>query len=114
MSNTEFNAANGEQNSVQTLTSDNVAQENAVQSEPQKPLKLSEFTQREGLKLENGKYKPTTNKQLKDLVKCIDDDTNELISLAKIDTSEITSMKELFRKSERKDFSGLRSGTQAE
>ena len=29
--------------SVQTLTSDNVVQENAVQSEPQKPLKLSEF-----------------------------------------------------------------------
>lgn len=43
MSNTEFNATNGEQNSVQTLTSDNVAQENAVQSEPQKPLKLGEF-----------------------------------------------------------------------
>ena len=43
MSNTEFNATNGEQNSVQTLISDNVAQENAVQSEPQKPLKLSEF-----------------------------------------------------------------------
>lgn len=107
MSNTEFNATNGEQNSVQTLTSDNVAQENAVQSETQKPLKLSEFTQREGLKLENGKYKPTKNKQLKDLVNCIDDSTGELISLAKIDTSKVTSMKELFRKSERKDFSGI-------
>ncbi len=107
MSNTEFNATNGEQNSVQTLTSDNVAQENAVQSEAQKPLKLSEFTQREGLKLENGKYKPTKNKQLKDLVNCIDESTGELISLAKIDTSKVTSMKELFRKSERKDFSGI-------
>lgn len=112
MSNTEFNATNGEQNSVQTLTSDNVAQENAVQSEPQKPLKLSEFTQREGLKLENGKYKPTNkqfkNKQLKGLVNCIDDDTNELISLAKIDTSEITSMKELFANSKRTNFKGIK------
>lgn len=110
MSNTEFNATNGEQNSVQTLTSDNVAQENAVQSEPQKPLKLSEFLQSsdgKGLSQnDKGQFVPD-NKQIKNLVNCIDESTGELISLAKIDTSKVTSMKELFRKSERKDFSGI-------
>lgn len=110
MSNTEFNATNGEQNSVQTLTSDNVAQENAVQSEPQKPLKLSEFLQSsdgKGLSQnDKGQFVPD-NKQIKILVNCIDESTGELISLAKIDTSKVTSMKELFRKSERKDFSGI-------
>ena len=110
MSNTEFNATNGEQNSVQTLTSDNVAQENAVQSEPQKPLKLGEFLQSsdgKGLSQnDKGQFVPD-NKQIKILVNCIDDSTGEIISLAKIDTSKVTSMKELFRKSERKDFSGI-------
>lgn len=79
--------------------------------EAQKPLKLSEFVQREGLELENGKYKPTNkqfkNKQLKGLVNCIDDETNELISLEKIDTSDITSMKELFANSKRTNFKGI-------
>lgn len=110
MSNTEFNATNGEQNSVQTLTSDNVAQENAVQSEAQKPLKLGEFLQSsdgKGLSQnDKGQFVPD-NKQIKILVNCIDESTGELISLAKIDTSKVTSMKELFRKSERKDFSGI-------
>ena len=110
MPNTEFNATNGEQNSVQTLTSNNVAQENAVQSEPQKPLKLIEFLQSsdgKGLSQnDKGQFVPD-NKQIKILVNCIDESTGELISLAKIDTSKVTSMKELFRKSERKDFSGI-------
>ena len=110
MPNTEFNATNGEQNSVQALTSDNVAQENAVQSEPQKPFKLSEFLQSsdgKGLSQnDKGQFVPD-NKQIKILVNCVDESTGELISLAKIDTSKVTSMKELFRKSERKDFSGI-------
>ena len=88
MSNTEFNATNGEQNSVQTLTSDNVAQENAVQSEPQKPLKLDEFLQSsdgKGLSQnDKGQFVPD-NKQIKILVNCIDESTGELISLAKIE-----------------------------
>lgn len=112
MSNTEFNATNGEQNSVQTLTSDNVAQENAVQSEPQKPLMLGEFLQSsdgKGLSQnDKGQFVPDNNKQIKILVNCIDESTGELISLAKIDTSKVTSMKELFANSKRTNFKDIK------
>lgn len=38
---------------------------------------------------------------------CIDDFTGELINLARIDTSNIINMKDLFKNSTRKDFSGI-------
>lgn len=38
---------------------------------------------------------------------CIDDSTSELISLARIDTSNITNMKDLFKNATRKDFNGI-------
>lgn len=57
---------------------------------------------------DKGQFMPD-NRQLKMLVNCIDDSTGKLISLAKIDTSEVTSMKNLFASSKRTDFSGIES-----
>lgn len=68
---------------------------------------LSEFLQNERVESNaTGQFLPN-NKQLKSLVNCIDDSTGELISLARIDTSKITNMKDLFKNSTRKDFSGI-------
>ncbi|EEX47867.1 hypothetical protein GCWU000246_01581, partial [Jonquetella anthropi E3_33 E1] len=50
------------------------------------------------------KYHPETKEELKKLVK------DESIYLGDIDTSNITDMSHLFRKSTRKDFSALKSG----
>lgn len=63
---------------------------------------LSAFLSREKLQKIDGKYKPNHN-QLKSLV-CYDE-----VNLGEIDTSEITSFRELFKNSTRRDFSGIDS-----
>ena len=74
-----------------------------------KTLFLSEFLAREFIpQNDKGQFMPD-NRQLKILVNCIDDSTGKLISLAKIDTSKVTSMKNLFAKSKRTDFSWIES-----
>lgn len=68
---------------------------------------LSEFLKNECVESNSiGQFLPN-NKQLKSLVNCIDDTTGKLISLVRIDTSEITNMKSIFYNSTRKDFSGI-------
>ena len=52
-------------------------------------------------KVNNKKYIPKTNKELKELVDNLD------INLGDIDTSLITDMSKLFYKSKRKDFKGI-------
>lgn len=70
-------------------------------------ISLNEFLKNERVDLNSiGQFLPD-NKQLKSLVNCIDDSTGELISLARIDTSNITNMKSIFYNSTRKDFSGI-------
>ena len=78
-----------------------------------KTLLLSEFMRESGLKLDekSGKFIPKS-RQIKDLVNCIDDcleNTGKLINLARIDTSDITSMNRLFENSTRtkEEFSGI-------
>lgn len=71
---------------------------------------LSKFIQDERLEPnENGKFLPD-KRQLKRLVNCVDDcldKTNKLISLKRIDTSNVKNMKALFYKSNREDFDGI-------
>ena len=87
------------------MTNDNLAQNENINPK----LSLSKFLKNECVESNAiGQFLPN-NKQLKDLINCIDDATNELISLSKIDTSKITSMKELFANSNRTDFSGIES-----
>lgn len=118
MSNTEFNATNGEntaQNALNTqsasgaLDSEQNSASNDSSAEP-KHLKLSEFLQSsEGRGLptnDKGQFVPD-NKQIKILVNCVDDSTGALISLDKIDTSKVTKIKNLFENSTRLDFSGI-------
>ena len=77
------------------------SQDSSIDSHESTPkLSLSEFLAQENLQKINGKYKPN-NKQLKELVRY------DEVHLGDIDTSEITSMKELFANSTRKDFSGI-------
>ena len=87
------------------MTNDNLAQNENINPK----LSLSKFLEIESIATNAiGQFLPN-NKQLKDLVNCIDDATNELISLSKIDTSKITSIKELFANSNRTDFSRIES-----
>ena len=65
-------------------------------------LSLSAFLARENLQKIDGKYQPD-NKQLKMLVRY------DEVHLGDIDTSEITNMKDLFKNSQRRDFSGIES-----
>ena len=76
---------------------------------PESTPKLSEFLARESIpQNDKGQFMPD-NRQLKMLVNCVDDSTGKLINLAKIDTSEVTSMKRLFANSKRTkdEFSGI-------
>lgn len=71
---------------------------------------LSKLLERESIaKNNNGQFLPD-KRQLKLLVNCVDDcldKTNKLISLKRIDTSNVKNMKALFYKSNREDFSGI-------
>ena len=81
--------------------------DSAVDSAKGESELLSKLLERESIAKNNdGQFLPS-NKQLKDLVNCIDDSTGKLISLERINTSKITSMKELFANSNRTDFSGI-------
>ena len=81
-----------------------MANDNLAQNESAKPkLLLSEFLLSKNV---NSKYIPN-NQQPRSLVNCIDDFTGELINFARIGTSNITNMKNLFQNSARKDFGGI-------
>lgn len=80
---------------------------NSTQDNVIAPILLREFLKNERVELNSIEQFLPNNKQLKSLVNCIDDSTGELISLARIDTSNITNMKDLFKNSVRKDFSGI-------
>ncbi len=82
---------------IKDLTMQNLENNDFVHSET-----LSAFLSREKLQKIDGKYKPNHN-QLKSLV-CYDE-----VNLGEIDTSEITSFRELFKNSTRRDFSGIDS-----
>ncbi len=109
MENLELN-----QNNQSDTQNDNVA------TQEQKHLKLSDYLKSneiETRKDEQGrivafvpKNEQRKEKQLDVLVNCIDDyceKTNELISLALIDTREVKTMKYLFRDSPRKNYKGI-------
>lgn len=96
---------------------ENLENENAVQNEAKeepvakrrkkRELHLKDFLKKESIKTNaQGQFVPNNN-QLKDLVERIDEENGKLINLAKIDTSEITSMKGLFKESTREDYSGI-------
>ena len=74
--------------------------ESSIDSAPKLPL--SEFLAKENLQKIDGRYRPN-NAQLKSLVRY------DEVNLGQIDTSQITSMKSLFYKSKRRDFSGIES-----
>lgn len=86
---------------------DSIDNGNSTQDNVIAPILLCEFLKNERVELNSIEQFLPNNKQLKSLVNCIDDSTGELISLARIDTSNITNMKDLFKNSTRKDFSGI-------
>lgn len=95
---------------IQSDSSDSAVDSSDLAKGESKIELLSKFIQDEGLKPnENGKFLPD-KRQLKLLVNCVDDcldKTNKLISLKRIDTSNVKNMKALFYKSNREDFSGI-------
>lgn len=94
---------------IQSDSSDSAVDSSDLAKGESKIELLSKLLERESIaKNNNGQFLPN-NKQLKDLVNCIDNATGKPISLERIDTSKITSMKELFANSNRTDFSGIES-----